>query len=287
MTVNVDDVPLEFRKILTRIYKKPMSLVVIKGVPKSGKTDFALHIAEILKAMGLIKNFASNAETKGCDWIQYIDALNLLKAWGYNNRESKLFIFDEVIESTTNRRAMTDLNVGWVQYLPQISKAHMHILAIVQEEKGGKRYYESVFLDPVYIRGLWYKERRDMALFKSAFYEIEGFRLRNIPRTSVPFDKDTPAHFALTGLSDTKVLPRTLQVAILYAREGKNYKDIEHETGLHFDMEVKREIKKALNMFIKSMEGKPLEDWEEMEKQATPTEPTESEEPLNVVPAVQ
>lgn len=261
MTVEFDlsIFPDAFLKFLRRIYSKPMSVVVIKGVPKSGKTDFMLKLFEILRSMGLIKNFASNAECRGCSWISYIDNLMGLKTWGYGNRESKLFGYDEVIESATNRRAMSDLNVGWVQYLPQVSKAHMHILALVQEEEGGKRFYESVFLDPVFLRGMWYKEKRDVAVFKSKFYDVEGYRLRDIPKTGVPFDKDVPAHFTLNqtaNILDIKMLPRTMQVALLYRNDDVGYDEVKRQTGLTENKQVQREIKKALRILLMSDEGR-------------------------------
>jgi hypothetical protein len=252
VVIDVDSLPYDFKRILTRIYLKPMSVIVIKGVPKSGKTDFALFIAECLKAMGLIKNFASNAEVLNSPWMQKIDALNILKAWGFANHESKLYIYDELIESATNRRAMSEINVAWLQYLPQISKAHMHILAIVQEEEGGKKFYESVFLDPVYLRGVWIKVKRDVAKFKSRFYYIDGYEIHDLPRTNITFDKDTPAHFSMvrTSNSDFSLLPRTFQVAMLYQRDEVGYDEVKKATGLTENKQVQREVKKALRMFM-------------------------------------
>ena len=145
--IRLEDAPKDLIHILRRLYTKPMSVVIIRGLPKTGKTDFMLFIMQVLKQMGLIKHFASNTHTEE-SWITPIEALNILRGWGGSNRESKLFGYDEVIESCTNRRAMADINVGWVKFLPQISKMHMHVLALVQEDQNGKKYYESVFVDP-------------------------------------------------------------------------------------------------------------------------------------------
>jgi hypothetical protein len=255
--------PKEFAKLMSRIYHKRMSVTVIKGVPQSGKTDFLLTMMDYLHNNGIIEEFATNATVLDCSWIKKIESLTALKQWGYSNSKSKFFGYDELIESTTNRRAMSDLNVAWVQNLPQISHQLMHICALVQEEIGGKRYYESVFLDPVYLRGVWYKEKRDVAVFKSHFYKEweDGYRLRDIPRTCIKFDRDTQATFKLNssaGLNDISLLPKTMQVAVLYARDECGYEEVKKATGLTENKQVQREIKKALRLLLQLDEGKKL-----------------------------
>lgn len=252
--IRLADAPKELIHILRRIYTKPMSVVIIRGLPKSGKTDFMLLLMQLLKEMGLIKHFASNTHTK-VDWITPIEALNILKNWGNANRESKLFGYDEVIESATNRRAMTDLNVGWVKFLPQISKHHMHVLALVQEEKNGKKYYESVFVDPVFLRGVWTKVSKTYARFESSYLEIEGYDLTYVPRTTIPFDKDLIATFELNAapsMSDFNILPRTIQVAMIYQNEKSGYDEVLKQCGLTDKKQVQRELKKICKLFLQT-----------------------------------
>jgi hypothetical protein len=108
---------------------------------------------------------------------------------------------------------------------------------------------------------MWYKERRDVATFKSKFYDCEGLRQTNLPRTTVPFDKDIPAHFTLNppaGIGDLKLLPRTMQVALLYARDECGYDEIKKATGLTENKQVQREIKKALRLLLETEKGKEL-----------------------------
>jgi hypothetical protein len=258
VTCNID-APKELLKILSRIYHKRMSVVMIKGVPQSGKTDFALLIAETLRKMSLIQEFATNASVLNCSWMKKIEAMNILKAWGYSTKHSKLFIYDEVIESATNRRAMSDLPVAWVQNLPQISHQDIHILALVQEEKGGKRFYESAFQDPAFLRGIWYKEQRDKAVFKSQFYDDwkDGYELSGIPKTTIEFDKHTHAIFQLTG-SDTNnfnAQPLQIQIASLYV-QFRSYKKIREQLNMTKealpDMTIQRAI---VNVLKGSLQG--------------------------------
>lgn len=251
--IKLEDAPKELLHILRRIYSKPMSIIIVRGLPKTGKTDFMLFIMQVLKQMGLIQHFASNTHTEE-PWITPIEALNILRGWGGSNRESKLFGYDEVIESATNRRAMSELNVGWVKFLPQISKCHMHILALVQEDDRGKMYYESVFSDPVFLRGVWTKVSKTYARFESSYLEIEGYDLTYVPRTTLRFDKDLIATFELKSapsLADFSQLTRTLQVAMLYQMEGIGYKQIKTDCGLT-DKQVQREIKRVCRLFLQS-----------------------------------
>jgi hypothetical protein len=255
--LNLDDAPEELIKILKALYRDPMSIVIIRGLPKTGKTDFAGLIAELCKKLGIIKFFASNTDFN-CPWIAKIQALNTLQAWGESNRGSKLYIYDELIQSATNRRAMKDLNVALVQFLPQISKYGMHLIVIVQEDQSGKRYYESVFRDPVYLRGVWTKVTKTFATFRSQYLKQTGdmrtddYSLNSVPRTSIKFDKDRIATFVLNespSMTDFSKMPRTLKVAMIYATEKGGFGSIEKETGLN-RKQIQREIKKICRLFL-------------------------------------
>jgi hypothetical protein len=258
-TLDLECAPKELLKILKALYRDPMSVVIIRGTPKTGKTDFAALIMEILHNLGIIKHFASNTEFN-CSWIAKINALNTLRAWGESNRQPKIYVYDELIQSATNRRAMSELNVAWVQFLPQISKMHMHILAIVQEDQQGKRYYESVFCDPVYLRGVWTKVTKTFATFRSLYLKQTGdmnseeYSLNDVPRTAVKFDKDLVATFQLNdipSMADFAKMPRTLKVAMLYSKDDCGYEAIRKETGLD-RKQIQREIKRICRLFLQT-----------------------------------
>lgn len=269
VNINVNDAPEKLIKILKAIYREPMSVVVIRGLPKTGKTDFASFIMDLLKQLGLVKQFASNTHFS-VPWVKPIESLNNLRTWGLENRDTKLFIYDELIESATNRRAMSDLNVAWVQFLPQISKMHIHILAIVQEDQQGKRYYESVFTDPVFLRGVWTKVTKTFATFRSHYLkqtgdlDTEEYSLNNIPRSAIRFDKDLVATFSLNAapsMADFSKMTRTMQIAMMYKEDGNGYDEIQKQTGLD-RKQIQRELKRICKIFVgcsleeKAAEGK-------------------------------
>lgn len=255
--MQVQNLPSRFRQILEKIYSEQMSIIGITGYPKTGKTDFALRLAEELKELRVVERpghedriitrFASNIETNA-DWMKHVSSLNLLKIWAKENREPKLFIYDEIIESTPGRRAMSTLNVEWLKFLPQISKAHMHVLALCQE----KRLAESVFFLPVFNRGNWVKLSKKIAVFSSNYFRLEEYKLLSIPRTTIKFDPDLVATFSLADDSATThfdQLSRTMQVAKLYS-EGHNYTAIMQRLGLTEKKQIQRELQRICRILV-------------------------------------
>jgi hypothetical protein len=262
ITVNdFSDLPKPFEQILNGIYGERMSVVLIKGLPQSGKTNFALVLAEILKSKGLIDEFATNALIQNCDWIKKITALNILKAWGYSNNKKKLFVYDEINQSVIGRRSMSTLNVEWARNLPQISHQSMHILCLAQEAyKDGKRFYDSTFIDPAFGRGIWYKPYKTAARFTSSKWP-DGYWLEPIPKTNISFEHDNQAFFELDAseTDDFGSQPLIVQISSLYG-EGLSFEAIKDQLKLKNINEVKRGLMKyckgSTKANVKVMEDK-------------------------------
>jgi hypothetical protein len=240
--VDIRTMPLGMLRIFRRIYTQPASVVIITGNWKLGKTDFGFFNMEILKALGLIREFASNAQTMNVDDfpMKHIEALNQLKAFGTADRHSKLFMYDEVIESTPTRSAMSKLNVGWVRFIPQLSKMHMHLLVLTQVTQMA----DSVFMNPVFCRGVWRKTSLTTAEFSGRDIVRDVYKVSDVPRTSIAFDPDLIATFKLEETSmDFKNMPLMIQVASLYG-DNMSFPKIGEKLGLH-RQQIKREIMKV------------------------------------------
>jgi len=197
---------------------------------------------EILKALGLIREFASNAQTMNVNDfpMKHIEALNQLKAFGTADRHSKLFMYDEVIESTPTRSAMSKLNVGWVRVIPQLSKMHMHLLVLTQVTQMA----DSVFMNPVFCRGVWRKTSLTTAEFSGRDIVRDIYKVSDVPRTSIAFDPDLIATFKLEETSmDFKNMPLMFQVARLYGDNG-TYAIIKKTLNIP-DIQIRREIMKV------------------------------------------
>ncbi|MEM5867576.1 MAG: hypothetical protein QXG39_06620, partial [Candidatus Aenigmatarchaeota archaeon] len=98
-----------FDQILKRIFSVP-TMVLIVGDWKTGKTDFALLIAERLLELEIVKKVASNIETKD-PRITFISSLERLKQWLHMDKIRKLYILDEAGVHIPRRTPMKEKNV--------------------------------------------------------------------------------------------------------------------------------------------------------------------------------
>lgn len=187
-----------FRSWLKRIYGTPASVTVIEGAWKTGKTDFALFLAERLKEYGVINRIASNVQCfktkrrKETDdsRVLYIDNFVEQRMWMFT-RYRKVFIYDEAIKSSPSRRAMSRMNTEWQKVVPELSKGRMHLIVITQLEE----ITEKTFLHRVFKRAHWKKVQlakthsqfRKMVKLRSV-YSPYTITFRSLPPTSIPFD---------------------------------------------------------------------------------------------------
>jgi len=94
----------DFLSCLNMIYGKPASVTVIKGDWKTGKTNFGLYLAQVLKKCNLVQQMGGNIEcfkdlkTRERDpKFEFIDNFLRLEMWGYTPFR-KVYIFDEAIK---------------------------------------------------------------------------------------------------------------------------------------------------------------------------------------------
>lgn len=249
-------IPQSFRKVLNRIYGLPASISIITGRWKTGKTDFALLIAECLLELKVIDHVASNIET----WespVEFINSLDRLKYWFFEGKGRKAYLYDETIESSPRRKAMSKLNVAWIQTIPQLSKARGHLICITQEE----RLTESAFFNPTFCRGVWRKLGLKTAVLHSQLLR-EEYMISGIPRTHFKFK---PYQLATFNLMDSslriKFLPSNLQAITLYAR-GLSFKQGALELGLSQPTQFRRLLQQACRTILTYLqepsEGKAL-----------------------------
>jgi len=177
----------EWNFLLEFFFKPIASVTLLIGEWKSGKTDFALYLAETLLKKGIVKKVASNIKTKS-NLIEYIDNVPHLNAWMHYDHQSKLYIFDEGGRHLHKRRSMSKKNVEIVSLLPEISKGRCKWLVLYQNPNAidGELNQNSP-----YCRGTIYKINRKTAKFISPHLpgSKKAYVIRNIPRTSIPFDQ--------------------------------------------------------------------------------------------------
>lgn len=247
--------PPSLEKILKTLYGLPASVVIISGYWKTGKTDFSLSVREWIDELDLVHNFASNVETQD-PAIEFINDFQNWDYWTLKNRSPKLYIYDESIESSPRRGAMSRVNVGWVKRIPQLSKGRVHLLVLTQEEN----LTDSVFFNPAFLRGHFRKLSKTVVEFSSKYY-VGGkpFVFRDVPRTSVSFDPYLGAAFHLEGENlRFPNLPRPLKVSSLYG-EGKSFLQIQKELGINNPNSVKQDLRLICNLVKRIYLERPQE----------------------------
>jgi len=187
----------DLRMVLNKIYSLPASVSVITQIHgwKYGKTDFAFLLTEMLRELDLIDDFASNTETSGENKIPFINDFVGYDHWLIHNKRRKMFIYDEVIESSQKRRAMSSTNIQWVKRIPQLSKGRCHIVAVTQS----MRLTESTFFNWTFLRGIWTKLDKTTVKFSNPQWFDSEYVFYDIPKTIIEFDQYEIATFLDRG----------------------------------------------------------------------------------------
>lgn len=252
------NIPPKMKQVVNYIYNKPASVTIIsspKAGWKTGKSDWAQTLTEICDQMGIIHKFASNIETNDNPrTIEFIQDFPNFDFWANQDHHPKMFLYDEAIESSPRRSAMTSLNVGWVKRIPQLSKGHCHLVVIAQTEE----LIDSIFQFPTFYRGTWIKIKKKMLVFRAPWLKKE-YIWNNVPRTNHIFDPYLGATFKMEGSTMSyDMMPLPLKVLTLYS-EGNSFTDIQKALGLDHPEKVKRKLIQACKAVILTLSQQPSE----------------------------
>jgi hypothetical protein len=170
--------------ILCRLFRGP-AIVIIGGTWKTGKTDFALRISELLKMYGIVTEVASNIDTE--NYYPQISDITSLRSWLYQTRSRKLYIFDEASEHLPNTRGMSGKSVGIKSLIPQISKAHARMIVIGHNIKK----VDAEIYDETWCRAIIMKPNIPYKYTPAIIYSRllpKPFRIAEIQPTKIKFD---------------------------------------------------------------------------------------------------
>ena len=255
----------KFRSVLNTIYGEPHGITLIKGYWKTGKTNFALKLYEILKEMGLIFEAAGNIkifsddtyETVDSSKIKYIDNFAMLQAWMFSNLHRKMFFFDEAMKSAPSKRAMTKLNAEWQKVIPELSKGKVHLIALTQEESMTER----IFRHPTFNVATWTKihlpprhnQYRKRVRVSSKLLN-ETFIFNNVSVTSIFYNPYLSASWSMdpTNIDDLFENSLELKVAKSYS-EGLSTDKIK---TLYPEIKDRKEATRALRKALKILFSK-------------------------------
>jgi len=239
-------------RCLLQIYNTPASISVVSGKWKKGKTDFALRLAkdELKDRLGIIKLIGANIKTES-EEIRYVDNFTDFELWLFGNKKRKMFLYDEAIKSTPSRRAMSQINTKWLEYVPELSKGRCHLVVITQEEA----YTEKLFLHPTFVRAKWIKQDlKTVDLIISGKDQI--LRFHNIPRTTVKFDPYRIATWKMETENLMQIEDEDIQIVFDYANLSSD-QIVKKYPFLHTRRDVmlrmKRGIRKIQRLFNSSV----------------------------------
>jgi len=171
---------------LNRLFRKT-SLVLIgatehSGVWKTGKTNFALKIAERLLQLHLISEVASNIDTNGA--FTKITDTETLKAWLDSDNRLKLFIFDEGNEHLPNYAFMSSKSTGFKSIIPQISKKHGRLIIVAQDVDT----LDKTLRSKSWLRGTFKKASIKTATLTAYWNQHKSLYINNISATTISYD---------------------------------------------------------------------------------------------------
>jgi len=249
-----------WEECLTKLYREsPASISVISGKWKTGKTDFALFLAvdELQSRLGIVEEVGSNIHTDASK-VAYINNFVDLETWLFRNKKKKVFVFDEALKAAPSRSAMSKLNVKWLEYIPELSKARTHLLIITQEES----FMDQLFLHPTFVRARWIK--RDLKTVDLISQLFDGvIRFNDVPKSTVSFDPYRIATWQMEPTEEAAIVDDDIRVALEYANGGKTHL-IMQKYGLKYRSDftnaIKRALKKMYNVYKRGERGEPQEN---------------------------
>lgn len=222
--------------VVDRLFKRT-AIVLVGGIWKMGKTDFALSLAKRALKLGLVSEIASNVDTFG--EFAYIVDTETLKAWLDHDGKNKLFVFDEGNEHLPNTGFMSKKSTGLKAVIPQMSKKHGRLIVIAQDLDA----IDKTFRNKSWWRGTFKKIDKKTATFTGYWNINKPLLFTDIPRTSVKFDPYVSAPW--TETSEAVVFFNDSDKQILWDwSNGKTTKEL----GIH-----PQKLNRLIRPFVKRM----------------------------------
>ena len=215
---------LAFVKLILHLFKRQTSnYYIVYGRRGSGKTDFALLIAEITKSV--FKAVATNVKIYKTPFeIERITNLDDLKAWSRRFPGRKLYLLDEIGKSISRRRPMSKINIDMINELQVIRKHKLSLIATTIDET----CTDSSVIQPSHVDGVFTKPnfKNPKIAYFNDYLGNKSLPLTNLPRTSIHFDTWDSAPFTIHG-EIKKPAFKSEQLSKLWDwSQGATYKEI-------------------------------------------------------------
>jgi len=235
----------DFLDFITYIFSRRTSaFYIIRGRRESGKTDFALLIAEAVYYSGVIRNIATNIKIYEAPFsIEYITNLMDLEHWCSTCSGKKLYILDEAGKSFRRRTPLSKLNIKLLDKIQILRKYKLSLIFITPHEA----FIDSAIWGTDVLDGVFTKSHENP---KIALYDdyLESFtkNLYGIPPTTIKFDTWDVAPFTEKPTLSPRFRERDLQILWEWSH-GKSFKEL----GLH-PMQLNRLVRKFVKQTLEN-----------------------------------
>jgi len=218
----------------------PAALVVVEGRMGTGKTDFALLLAEKALEIGVVDAVATNIATdrfkRICCYVELVDWLEECRALGYK----PCYVLDEADSVIDARNPLSKINKKFRELVWRLRKYRGKMIIVThrwEDLEAAIRPFTTAIFRKVALR---------RAVVELAF-EYAGrtvIEIDRIPKTSVRYDTYDVAPFEYGNGDDLDL--RDLIVAVYYAA-GMRQADIGKMLGIT-QQAVSKRIKKVTKM---------------------------------------
>ena len=179
----------EFRYLMEELFRYPAPIIIIEGRMGTGKTDFALFLAENLLYWNIIDEVATNIRVQH-EKFRHISSLAELEAWLKSSKSRKLFILDEAALYVDARNPLSAMNRKFRHFVFLLRKFNAKLIAIAQRSIDMESAVRELCLATIT------KLSKKYAVITSDLLS-EPVELFNIPKTTVKFDTYDIAEFRL------------------------------------------------------------------------------------------
>ena len=174
---------------MEEFFRYPAPIIIIEGRMGTGKTDFALFLAENLLYWGIVDEVATNIKAQH-EKFRHISSLAELKAWLQSSKSRKLFILDEAALYVDARNPLSAMNRKFRHFVFTLRKYNAKLIAIAQRSIDVESAVRELCLATIT------KLSKKYAVITSDLLS-EPVELFNIPRTTVKYDTYDIAEFRL------------------------------------------------------------------------------------------
>ncbi len=247
--------------IFKKIFNHEAIIVVIKGFWKHGKTNVGLKIVEHLFELGIIQIAGTNIKIKETDKIKYVEDFETLKEFHYDhprNPKHKAFIFDEAGKLAGKRRAMNKVNVGWMEFIPELSKGRMKLIVITQAQF----LTDSIFVDTQFTKAIITAHKHGESNYsisiESELLDYPIVHINKFPKCITKYSPYESAEWFIEKRIKEERLLLCCIVARLYGIENKSSNKIMLELNLRSRLEVMNLLKRHIKHTFQTLEDEDL-----------------------------